>query len=140
MKTCFKCGTSKPLGEFYTHAQMADGHLNKCKECNKADVRKNYRARRLVYAAYYQARERTERRKEQRRRHQEKRRIEHPEKYAARTAVGNAIRDGKLIRKPCEACGELKTQAHHDDYSKPLDVRWLCFKHHRQHHGQEVIA
>ena len=44
------------------------------------------------------------------------------------------IRNGKLIRMPCEVCGELKVEAHHDDYYKPFEVRWLCGHHHREHH------
>ena len=48
------------------------------------------------------------------------------------------IADGTLIRLPCEVCGTNKdVQAHHDDYSQPLDIRWLCRKHHREHHDNE---
>lgn len=42
---------------------------------------------------------------------------------------------GKLIPKPCEVCGE-KAQKHHDDYSKPLEVRWFCARHHQRHHRE----
>lgn len=58
----------------------------------------------------------------------------HPERGAATRAVAYAIKKGRLVRMPCEACGE-KAEAHHDDYSKPLAVRWLCRPHHMQHHA-----
>lgn len=60
---------------------------------------------------------------------------------AASTAVGKAIRSGKLERGPCEVCGVTKRiQAHHDDYSKPLSVRWLCIDHHAEHHKRKREA
>lgn len=48
-----------------------------------------------------------------------------------RSTLNHAIRDGLITRKPCEICGR-KAESHHDDYSKPYDVRWLCFYHHRK--------
>jgi hypothetical protein len=52
------------------------------------------------------------------------------DKRAAHIAVGNALRDGKLVKGPCEVCGSAQVDAHHDDYSKPLVVRWLCRTDH----------
>jgi hypothetical protein len=53
----------------------------------------------------------------------------------AQAAVAKAKRQGLLIPQPCEVCGTTeKIHAHHDNYSKPLDVRWLCQLHHMQHH------
>lgn len=52
----------------------------------------------------------------------------------ARSDVNHAIRDGKLKREGCEICGSSESEAHHDNYNFPLDVRWLCFSHHREWH------
>lgn len=57
-----------------------------------------------------------------------------PEKEKARAAVRNAVRSGHLARQPCEVCGDDDVHAHHDDYGKPLDVRWLCPRHHGEAH------
>lgn len=56
----------------------------------------------------------------------------HPEKVAAKNAVHNAIKRGKLQRQPCEVCGNPDVQAHHDDYTQKLAVRWLCVRHHAE--------
>lgn len=64
-----------------------------------------------------------------------------PEKRAAHIAVGNAVRDGVLVKGPCERAAEggcsTRIEAHHDDYSKPLEVRWLCSRHHAEHRRLE---
>lgn len=147
MKKCTKCGETKGREEFYRQAKMADGLLSKCKTCTKRDVREN-RARKIEYyrefdrarsnlphrvearAAYAQ----TPEGKEARSRGSVAWNKRNPVKKAASTAVNNAVRDGRLTGQPCEICGKDKAQAHHGDYSKPLDVRWLCSKHHAEWH------
>lgn len=57
-------------------------------------------------------------------------------KVAAREAVRNAIRRGGLQRQPCQVFGAAKVHAHHRDYSKPLDVEWLCRPHHLAEHAK----
>jgi hypothetical protein len=63
-------------------------------------------------------------------------RREHSEKYLAQTAVGNAVRDGKLKKGPCAACGTTvgRIIGHHHDYSRQLDVTWLCPACHGAEH------
>jgi hypothetical protein len=50
--------------------------------------------------------------------------------YVAWYKVRSAIRKGWIHRGPCEVCFSGPAEAHHDDYSRPLEVRWLCRKHH----------
>lgn len=53
----------------------------------------------------------------------------------ARNIVNEHIYAGKLERQPCEIVGcDTIAEAHHDDYDKPLDIKWLCKRHHEQHH------
>ena len=52
----------------------------------------------------------------------------------AREILNHYLRDNHISRKHCEVCGAEKAEAHHDDYDKPLEVRWLCFKCHREWH------
>ena len=61
--------------------------------------------------------------------------LQHQDKLQARSIMGHAIRDGKLLRRPCEVCAG-KADGHHDDYARPLEVRWLCRQHHMAHHHE----
>lgn len=64
----------------------------------------------------------------------------HPEKSAAHSKVAHALKRGVLSKRPCEKCGDPRSEAHHDDYSKPLDVRWLCRPCHMEHHRLEKLT
>lgn len=154
IKTCFKCHESKPLSDFYKHPEMADGYLGKCRACAKTDVRK----RREVNLAYIQEYDRNRPNRLERSRKQNERlkalRKESPEcrirratlweknkktraeKYhSAHYKTANAIRDGKLIKQCCQQCQSSgPIHAHHEDYSKPLDVVWLCKTCHYTYH------
>jgi len=131
LKECFKCNEIKPLSEFYKHPQMADGHLNKCKQCNKADVIANRLDKVEYYREYDRARG-SRATNDDLRKYREK----NPQKYKAHSAVGYAIKAKKLFHEDCEVCGREDAHAHHDDYAKPLNVRWLCPPHHKQWHDE----
>lgn len=57
-------------------------------------------------------------------------------KLSASEKVAWAIKSGRLTRQPCEVCQEPNVVAHHDDYDKPLDIKWFCRFHHSQHHRE----
>jgi len=132
-KRCFKCGEWKTRSEFYRHPQMGDGLLGKCKVCTRRDVQQNYEARRERYLDY------------EKRRYGPKRitgimksKKRHPEHERARLHLRNAVARGRITKQPCEVCGAARVDAHHPDYSKPLEVRWLCRKHHMALHRMEA--
>lgn len=132
-KTCIKCRKLKPTEQFYRHAAMRDGRLNKCVSCCKeyASVRRltSDRPREIDLARFKSGKKKLPPARLWREKN--------PEKYKAQNAVNNAIRDGKLKRQPCRRCGR-KAHAHHHDYSKPLEVDWLCARHHAMEHHDGV--
>lgn len=58
----------------------------------------------------------------------------YPVERKIRAMTDHAIVKGKIVRQPCEICGNPETDAHHDDYNKPLEVRWLCRSCHKKWH------
>jgi len=142
MKKCFKCGELKPLSDFYKHPGMSDGRVNKCKECNKKDVRENRADKVEYYRTYDQKRfqedsqvsarhrryQQTDSGKESMRKSALKWQDANSSKRAANVILGNAVRNGK-IEKPdtCSECGDGgRIHGHHEDYAYPMSVRWLC--------------
>ena len=130
MKKCFVCGQEKPLEDFYRHPMMADGHLGKCKECTKVYMRERQRAG--LTAEYDKKRYQRPERKAAVAARARRWAKEHPERRRAQSAVGCALKKGILIRpNHCQQCGQSgKIHAHHHDYSKPLEVEWLCVRCH----------
>ncbi len=135
-KVCFKCGKVKVISEFYKHSKMADGHLNKCKECTKKDVICHRGINIKKIRAYDRERGHLKSRITKNTERTIKYRKENPEKYKATMAVSNAKRSGKIVEQPCSVCGSTeRLEAHHEDYSKPLEIKWLCSAcHHAVHH------
>lgn len=144
-KQCFKCRETKHLSEFYAHPKMGDGHLGKCKTCTKRDV--SERIELLWSDPVWVAKERARCRKKQECYRQQGKAKTYPvaisrwaklnrHKRRAHLAACRAVKKGKIkIMTSCESCGATgKLHKHHADYSKPLEVRWLCPKCHGRVH------
>ena len=124
LRSCSKCLEVKPLAQFhrdYSHPH-SHGYQRTCKNCQRiyrtewrhANGIKGRAAQGVTYQTLKEWRQRN------------------PEKARAHTKVAYALKKGKLKKQDCH-CGR-PGEAHHDDYSKPLEVRWLCRQHHREWH------
>ena len=60
----------------------------------------------------------------------------HHDRTLCRDRFKKAVKKGWIVRKPCEICGDVKSQGHHEDYSQPYEVRWLCDTHHKEVEGK----
>lgn len=131
MKRCYKCEELKPINLFHKDCTKKDGFSSKCADCaiafRKEQAEKYPERNKAISSRYYQSH------REDRLAYHRKYNLENKEKISARNRLGYAVRQGHLIKLPC-FCGELKTEGHHEDYSKPLDVVWLCRRHHERHH------
>ena len=116
-KYCYKCKQTKYVGDFAICRRSKDGLQEKCKTCSAKTVRLWYRKNKN---RAYEATKRSQAR--------------HPEKYRAGCVVRMAVMRGTITKKPCEVCGDNNVHAHHEDYSKPREVVWLCRKHHVERH------
>lgn len=146
-KWCRQCEQDVRVADYYRHPYTADRLMAVCKACHRASVRANYANNREHFREYERGRASLPHRVEAREAYAQtpngkargsaaKRRYteRNPVKRSAVNAVNNALRGGRLSRHPCEVCGNVQAQAHHDDYGKPLDVRWLCSAHHAEWH------
>ncbi len=114
-KKCEACGVDQPLEAFHRTPRNLSLLQSKCRHCQP-----RYRQGGKPERAKKRAWQRNNR-----------------EKRAAHKAVESAIARGALVRQPCERCGDaVGINAHHEDYSRHLDVMWLCHKHHHERHKE----
>lgn len=126
-RVCNVCKIDKPLTEFYSNKRMAIGHSYKCKDCDKEHARNWHKKN-----GYFK----TEKGRAAWKKASLKSTEKYPEKNKARIELREAVRKG-IITKPdkCESCGDTGIiHGHHLDYSKSLDVMWLCRKCHSNEH------
>ena len=137
MRVCKQCGEQKELTEYYRRSATANGYFGKCKVCVSADARarrQDPRVRDRLLAQDNEAHRRW--------------------RQANSTKVADNLRQYRSKNKEkvrawnmvawhlenpgvCSDCGSAsRIHAHHNDYSKPLDVRWLCAACHKQHHAR----
>jgi hypothetical protein len=119
-KKCKICKDTLPLDNYVLSRKTLDGLETRCRECNKKRIRE-IRDRTPGYNT----------------KHSQAFKQRHPQKRAAHLAVARALRAKVLVKQPCSICGETKSESHHEDYSKPLDVLWFCRKHHAEHHEKK---
>jgi len=142
-KKCSKCEEVKPYDDFYKNKINKDGYKGQCKKCagtynkewyelNPGKSKEYKRAQKSIdcHKAYLK----TPTGKKSKKAASTRYKKNNPIKMKASTKSWNAIKGGHLIRLPCEICGNIVVHGHHDDYSKPLDVRWLCPPHHKEWH------
>lgn len=121
-KTCNICYESKSLDQFYRTILNKDGLMNLCRTCHIERQQSYKESKRLV--SFKDAAP-----------HKKYWLKENKLKLTAHRKVSYAVKTGELVRQPCERCGTTKdVVAHHEDYTKPLDVLWLCEIHHKERH------
>lgn len=135
---CRKCGVEKDLEEFHKEireAPLAKWNLRNCKECARKEQQERYAdpVRRLAQlnASKRWKQYNPDRHAELAREYRERNR----EKTKAHNSLNYAIRCGSIVRGACEKCGTTqRIHGHHDDYTQPLVVHWLCFGCHKAWH------
>lgn len=146
-KICRKCGKSYPnTSQFFGKAVSCRGGLRRsCKKCKSA-YDKHYRQKHSQrikersHNSYINNREErlekcrtyNKNHPEINRRASEKYRENNPEKKKAHQLLNNAVCAGRVVKPDlCSNCKKKRRlEAHHEDYSKPYDVEWLCCKCH----------
>lgn len=135
-QVCILCGLEKPLTDYYKHPMTANGHLGRCKECHKLENKKNRAAKVKEKRRYDRERGKMPHRKQAAYAKNKRKRRSTTGYSAAHKAVAQAVAKGAMVKPDhCQVCLiDCSPQAHHDDYSRPLEVLWVCPPCHAQRH------
>lgn len=133
-KTCSRCKLTLPLEAFGPDKRAPTGLAYYCRACARAAVARSKLAH-GPYASNDRERDALPHRREALARRGAVIRRAHPERSAAVRKVHRAVARGLLVKAPCAVCGESRVEGHHPDYTRPLDVIWLCPSHHRKLHA-----
>ena len=119
--------------------RRAERYRKKHPERIKAYSKKHWREQKEKISEYYKKYCRTASGRKSQREGQAKMRSLYPEKALARDLLKQKIRSGKILRLPCAYCGSnIKIHGHHEDYSRPYDVIWMCHRHHSNYHNKLI--
>jgi hypothetical protein len=130
LKKCGKCKEEKSFDSFSKDKTKQYGLAGWCKECVKEFQSLDY-IQEIKRAAQFKY-SHTEKGRKTERRHSPKR----IQRMRTLGRINIHYLTSKLERQSCSVCGKERAQAHHEDYSKPLDVIWLCPLHHSQRHKE----
>lgn len=139
-KICSRCKETKPINEFYKKRKDGKVRVPHCRECQKKlyiefrstehgkeTIRNQFKKRYLRKTTEYIEKA-------------TKRYLEKPAEIKAENTARYALVKGIIIKQPCEVCGNVKAEMHHHDYSKPLDIKWLCRSCHMKEHRDLNVA
>ena len=134
-RCCNGCERTLPAVSFGIAANYIGGRNPRCLECVAQYRRSGKEGMRLLLAEKSRAYRSSH--KESTSAYHKRYRDSNPYRSRSRRAVRTAVERGELIKLPCEVCGSTTANAHHDSYERDkwLSVRWLCVKHHKQHHA-----
>lgn len=141
-KKCASCNQSKPLTEFHKNKGHKDGLNSYCNACSYekyTEWRLKNKERYNKLISEYHKKKRAEIPGIYNK-HRNNNRKKYPEKAKAQGIITYELKRGRLTKKPCIICNEEKVEAHHPDYSKPLEVVWLCKKHHVEEEKIKSLA
>ncbi len=129
-RVCELCQKEKSLEEFYRNKTRPLGRDYWCKECRlQYDSQNHRKARHLKWA-------KSDRGKQKRKDYSKEYYAKNRNKIIAQRMVQKLVKMGVIQKMPCQECGETKVNGHHPDYTKPLEVKWLCQKHHWEAHNR----